>query len=185
MGGGQRADAQNVALKTNLFYDATSTINLGIEFGIAPKWTFDLSANYNGWDFKDNKKWKQLLFQPEFRFWTCDRFNGHFLGAHLIGGLYNLGNLDMNFKFLGTDYSRFSNHRYEGWLVGVGIAYGYHLMLSKHLSFEFEVGFGYAYCRGDKYQPQPCGDLLGKNIKHHYFGPTKLAINFVYVFGKK
>lgn len=30
------AIAQNAALKTNLLYDATSTINLGFEFGLSP-----------------------------------------------------------------------------------------------------------------------------------------------------
>lgn len=29
--------AQKVALKTNLLYDATSTMNLGFEFGLSPK----------------------------------------------------------------------------------------------------------------------------------------------------
>ena len=45
---------QNLALKTNILYDATTTVNAGIEFSLAPKWTMDISANYNGWDFSDN-----------------------------------------------------------------------------------------------------------------------------------
>lgn len=31
------ASAQKVAVKTNLLYDATSTINLGVEFALTPK----------------------------------------------------------------------------------------------------------------------------------------------------
>lgn len=42
---------QKVAIKSNLLYDVTATVNAGIEVGLAPKWTFDLSANYNGWTF--------------------------------------------------------------------------------------------------------------------------------------
>lgn len=87
--------AQDVAVKTNLLYDATTTINLGAEIGVAPKWTVDLSANYNGWTFNDNKKWKHWMAQPEVRYWFCERFNGHFLGAHLLGGQYNWGGLDL------------------------------------------------------------------------------------------
>ena len=30
--------AQNVALKTNLAYDAVAAANLGLEFGLAPRW---------------------------------------------------------------------------------------------------------------------------------------------------
>lgn len=57
--------AQNVAVKTNLLYDVSTTINLGAEIGLSPKWTLDLSANYNGWTFSENKKWKHWLFNPK------------------------------------------------------------------------------------------------------------------------
>lgn len=52
------ARAQNVALKTNVLYDATATVNAGVEFSVAPKWTMDISGNHNGWNFSDNRKWK-------------------------------------------------------------------------------------------------------------------------------
>ena len=32
--------AQKVALKSNLLYDATTTMNLGLEIGLVRKWTF-------------------------------------------------------------------------------------------------------------------------------------------------
>ena len=47
---------QKAALKTNLLYDAGLTLNGGIEFRMAPKWTFDLSANLNAWTI-DNRHW--------------------------------------------------------------------------------------------------------------------------------
>ena len=37
--------AQKVALKSNLLYDATATMNLGLEFGLARKWTLDVPVN--------------------------------------------------------------------------------------------------------------------------------------------
>ena len=43
--------AQDVGLKTNVLYDAAATLNLGVEVGLAPRWTLDLSGNYNGWTF--------------------------------------------------------------------------------------------------------------------------------------
>ena len=39
--------AQKVALKSNLLYDATTTMNLGLEFGLARKWTLDVPVSYN------------------------------------------------------------------------------------------------------------------------------------------
>ena len=179
---GISVSAQNWALKTNLFYDATTTMNLGFETRIAPKWTLDVSANWNPWTFSDNKKWKQLSLQPEARYWFCEAFNGHFVGAHLLGGIYNMGNWDTDFKFLGTDFGELQEHRFEGWMLGVGVAYGYQWLLSKHWSIEAEIGIGYAYSQADKYECATCGDKLENNEPHHYFGPTKAAINLIYVF---
>lgn len=175
-------EGQTVVLKSNLLYDATTTANLGIEFSLGNKWTLDVSANFNNWDFADNKKWKQLSVQPEVRYWPCERFNGHFWGAHIVGGIYNFGNLDMNFKLFGTDFGQLKNNRYEGWMVGAGIAYGYHWILSRRWSLEGSLGLGYIYTRADKYLCPRCGEQFEDNKPHHYFGPTKIALNLVYAF---
>lgn len=176
------ASAQNVVVKTNLLYDITATANLGIEFKVAPKWTVDISGNLNAWTFSDNKKWKHWMLQPEARYWLCERFNGHFVGAHLVGGIYNMGNWNTDFTFLGTDFGQLKEHRYEGWLVGAGIAYGYHWMLGRHWSVEAEIGIGYVYTQADKYECPRCGEQLENNKPHHYVGPTKAAVNLIYVF---
>ncbi len=176
------ASAQNVVVKTNLLYDITATANLGMEFKVAPKWTVDISGNLNAWTFSDNKKWKHWVLQPEARYWLCERFNGHFVGAHLVGGIYNMGNWNTDFTFLGTDFGQLKEHRYEGWLVGAGIAYGYHWMLGRHWSVEAEIGIGYVYTQADKYECPRCGEQLENNKPHHYVGPTKAAVNLIYVF---
>lgn len=176
------ASAQNVVVKTNLLYDITATANLGIEFKVAPKWTVDISGNLNAWTFSDNKKWKHWALQPEARYWLCERFNGHFVGAHLVGGIYNMGNWNTDFTFLGTDFGQLKEHRYEGWLVGAGIAYGYQWMLGRHWSVEAEIGIGYVYTQADKYECPRCGEQLENNKPHHYVGPTKAAVNLIYVF---
>lgn len=176
------AKAQQAAVKTNLLYDATATVNLGVEFGVAPRWTIDLSGNLNAWNFSENKKWRHWLVQPEVRYWLCERFNGSFLGAHVQGGVYNVGNVNADFKLLGTDFGQLKDHRFEGWMAGVGLAYGYHWMLSRHWSLEAEIGIGYIYTQSDKYECPRCGDKLEDDKPHHYFGPTKAAINLIYVF---
>ena len=176
------ASAQNVVVKTNLLYDIIATANLGIEFKVAPKWTVDISGNLNAWTFSDNKKWKHWVLQPEARYWLCERFNGHFVGTHLVGGIYNMGNWNTDFTFLGTDFGQLKEHRYEGWLVGAGIAYGYHWMLGRHWSVEAEIGIGYVYTQADKYECPRCGEQLENNKPHHYVGPTKAAVNLIYVF---
>lgn len=48
--------AQKIALKSNLLYDVTTTINLGLEFKLARKWTLDVPVNYNPWKPDDGKR---------------------------------------------------------------------------------------------------------------------------------
>ena len=80
---------QKFAVKSNLLYDATATINLGVEMELSKKWTLDLSGNYNGWKFGDDMRWKHWMVQPEARYWLCEKFNGHFLGVHAHYADYN------------------------------------------------------------------------------------------------
>ena len=58
--------AQEVAVKTNLLYDATTTLNLGVEIGLGSKMTLDISGNYNPWRFHDYRL-KHGLIQLDLR----------------------------------------------------------------------------------------------------------------------
>lgn len=178
----QEVKAQKVAVKTNVVYDAAANVNAGVEFGLAPKWTFDVSGNLNAWDMSHGRKWKHWFAQPEFRYWFCDRFSGHFLGMHLHGGQYNVGGLKNSISFLGTDFSRLGDSRFQGWFAGAGIAYGYSWILNKHWNLEAEIGFGYSYTKYDRFECVGCGRKVEENMDHHYVGPTKAAINLVYLF---
>lgn len=177
------ASGQKAAVKTNLLYDiAAYTANLGVEIGLAPRWTLDVSANYNGWTLSDNRRWKHWVVQPEARYWLCDRFAGHFFGLHAHGGQFNIGGLKNGISFLGSDFSKLENRRYQGWLAGAGIAYGYSWILGKHRNREAEIGLGYIYTRFDTYPCADCGRKIAEDGSHHYVGPTKAAINLVYMF---
>ncbi len=173
--------AQDVAVKTNLLYDAALTVNLGAEVRLAPKWSFDLSGNLNAWDVNSHK-WKHWLVQPEGRYWFCEGLQGHFVGVHALGGEYNVGNVDLDFKMLCTDFRNLKDKRYQGWFAGAGIAYGYSWILGKHWNFEAEIGLGWIYTRYDVYPCAKCGTKLATGKAHNYVGPTKAALNLVYVF---
>lgn len=176
------AKCQEVALKNNLLYDAFATLNAGVEVKLSDRWTLDVSANYNGWTLSHDRKWKHWLLQPETRYWFCDSFAGHFVGAHVLAGQYNVGNLDNNISFLGSDLSKLSDKRYQGWFVGLGLVYGYAWILNKHWNLEALLGFGWAYTRYDIYPCAHCGTKVAENKPHNYVGPTKAAINLVYTF---
>lgn len=181
IGGVSQANAQQWAIKTNIAYDATATANLGVEIGLTKKWTLDISGNFNAWSKNEATKWKHWLVQPEARYWFCDRFSRHFIGAHAIAGAFNFGGIDNNISFLGTDFSVLKDKRYQGYAYGVGAAYGFAFMLSEHFNLEFEAGFGYMYLDYDIYNCDNCGRRIGDG-NQHYIGPTKAAINLVYLF---
>lgn len=176
------AQAQDVAVKTNAIYDATATINLGIEIGLAPRWTVDVSGDLNAWTMSHGRTWKHWFAQPEARYWFCDRMAGHFIGLHAHGGQFNVGGLDNDLNFLGSDFSQLSDQRYEGWFVGAGVAYGYAWVLGRHWNVEAELGIGYAYCKFDEFICYDCGKKTAEDKVHHYWGLTKVALNLVYVF---
>ena len=176
-----RVQAQDVAVKTDLLKDVVLTPTIGVEFGLAPKWTFEVSGSLNAWPVNDHY-WKQWMVMPEARYWFCQRFAGHFVGAHVLGGQYNFGNLHNNIKFLGTDFSKLTDERHQGWMAGAGIAYGYDWILSRHWNLEAEIGFGWVYTRYDVYPCATCGSKTRSRKPHNYVGPTKAAINLVYTF---
>lgn len=168
---GLGANAQKISAKSNLLYDATTTLNLGAEFILGKRTTFDLPVSYNPWTFGDNKKWKHILVQPELRFWTCESFTGHFWGIHTHYAFFNAG----GFGPLTT----LKNNRYEGWLAGAGLSYGYQWLLSNRWSLEATVGLGYAYIDYEKFECSKCGTKL-KDDSYHYWGPTKVGLSLIY-----
>ncbi len=177
-----QAEAQTFALKTNLVSDAVLSPNLGIEAGLAPKWTLDISGQFNGWTLSHSRRWKHWAVQPEARYWFCDRFAGHFVGLHLHGGQYNIGGIDGKVNILGTDARKLRESRYQGWFAGGGVGYGYAWILGRHWNLEAEIGIGYSYTRYDRFRCAGCGKKTESGKTHHYFGPTKAAVNIVYVF---
>lgn len=165
------------AMKTNLLYDATGSVNVGVEWAMSSRWSVDVSGNYNAWDFARKRKWHHLLVQPEVRYWFCESGNGHFIGVHLHGCKFNIAHVKMPFGL----WKELRHRRYQGDLWGGGFTYGYSWLLSKHWNVEAAVGVGYARVRYDKYPCASCGRLLDSG-KKNYFGPTKAALSMVYVF---
>lgn len=174
--------AQNVALKTNLLADGFLNPNVGVEVALAPKWTLDVTGQFNGWTLSHDRRWKHATLQPEARYWFCDRFAGHFIGIHAHGGQFNIGGISNGISFLGTDFSRLTDSRFQGWFIGAGAGYGYSWILNRHLNLETEIGVGYSYTRFDRYRCAGCGKKEETGKEHHYVGPTKAAVNLVYIF---
>lgn len=179
-----------VALKTNLVYDATTTPNLAAEIGIGRKHSVQLLYGLNAWTFDSatkggEKKFKHWVLMPEYRWWTCSNFSGWFIGVHAMGGQFNGGNITIPFPgafFSGENLRQgLKTNRYEGGFIGGGATVGYQWILGKHWNLEAEVGVGYDRVWYEKYPCAECGTRLDK-ASTNYIGVTKLGLCLLYIF---
>lgn len=180
--------AQEVGIKTNLVNDVLLSPNLGLEIGLAPKWTLQLSGEYNGWKIKSDDsnsgfahQWEHWFAEIEPRYWFCKRFAGHFISINAIGGEYDFAHLGLKGTLLGSNFDDLNTHRYKGWAVGAGFNYGYAWPVAKHWNIEAEIGIGWLWTRYDKYKCSDRNKRIEKGY-HNYVGPTKLAVNLEYLF---
>ena len=169
---------QHVAIKTNLLHDVTATLNLGAEFTLSERFSLDVPLSWNPWKFGSDRHWKHFLVQPELRWWKEPARSGHFFGLHAHYGIYNVSRLP---DFLFSDYM--SSRRFDGWLAGAGVSYGYRWNLNPKWSLEATVGLGYAYMDYDRYEAgDPEKVATGT---YNYLGPTRLGITLGYTLGGK
>lgn len=172
-----RADAQRVAVKTNLLYAATTSPNLTLELRTGNKTTLELGGGISLWKFGEKTTFKHWAAQPEFRYWFCDAFNGHFLGLHAHGGQFNLGGIGIPIGKL----SVLKDNRYQGYFYGGGLSYGYQWILGRHWNLEASIGGGYARIVYEKFPCANCGSKLDEG-EYNYWGITRSTLSLIYVF---
>lgn len=172
------AVAQQTAIKSNLLSAANGALNAGVEYALHPKYTFDLSGSIRPWKRTEGYVNRYWMVKPEVRYWTCQKFNGTFWGVYLNGAQFNVGGKKMPFGL----FPWLKEHRYAGWMAGVGISYGYHFMLDRHWNIEASLSAGYECIDYKKYKcPDVCSEVL-KAGRYHYFGPTHASLSIVYLF---
>ena len=169
----------SLALKTNLLYGAgTFTPNLAMEIGLGGRTSLEISGSYNfinrAGSLDDNKKLVHSIFRPEFRYWTCERFSGHFFGFHAFYARYNIS----AHKLPLLDFEK--QYRYDGDAFGAGVTYGYHMVLGKRWGLEFNIGAGAARLTYDRFPCELCAENPVRQNKW-YFGPTRAGVTLVFI----
>lgn len=159
-------------IKINALEAAGLVSNIGMEFRITPRLSFDVMGHYSPYDyFNDARKVRVFAIQPEVRYWFGESLvRGHFVGLHVpVAGF----NIQLNDKYRYQD----PNHA----LWGIGLSYGYAMPLGKRERWgvEFTIGLGYMDIKYDVYEGVHNGRYL-RTETVNYFGPTRLGINFTY-----
>lgn len=160
------------AVKTNVAYLAATVANLGVEYSFGKHYSVDLPIIYSPYTVARSYRLRFLAVQPEFRYWLGSPMEGHFFGAHLNIGAFNIS-VDKKNRYQSPDG-----------FYGVGLSYGYALPFGRHWGAEFTIGAGYVHTKYDTYYSIPNGARYEKGTPYNYWGLTKVGINLVYLFGK-
>ena len=165
------------SVKTNLLAYSTLIPNIGVEVRLAPRWSFEVTGLYSPYNlFSRDRKTRVLAMKPEVRYWWGESLRkGHFVGLHMpLAGF----NLQLNDDFRYQD----PNHA----LWGLGINYGYAMLVGKrqNWSIDFTIGLGYMDVKYDIYEGVHNGKYVRTEEKH-YFGPTRVGVNLSYIINKK
>ena len=182
------ASAQKVGVKSNALYWATATPNVGFEFAMGERWTFELEGGYNPWTLnaEKNMKLKHWLVSPGFRYWFCNSFQGHFIGINGNFTQYNIGSLPFSMPSLflplteGAAKPDLQNSRIEGWAVGAGLTYGYAFPIARRWNLELTAGLGWWYTEYDQFENRKCG-LFQQSARQHALGLSTLGVSFIYM----
>lgn len=159
-----KTNAQRIALKTNVLYDATLSPNIGIEFRTSRHFSMGIDILGNPVNI-GKYKLNFVGIEGEGRYWFSRAMTRHFVGV--MGWAEN------------HDF-RFNTKRHYGDAFAAGITYGYVWPISKRFNMEATIGAGVIHYRDTKWTN---GDERPKspNNTNTVLAPIKAGIIFTYI----
>lgn len=167
------ADAQMLAVKTNVAFDAVGVPSLALEMTTGNRSTLSIAAAY-----ANKTSWLQgdsriTLVQPEWRVYLSGRpMHSHFVGIGAVGADYNL---------------HIKGKWYNGNAAGLGVVYGYAWTMSKRWNLDIHFGVGAIrykqkeYFNNDNYDDYSVDGYTKANAKGWYILPTNLGLTLSYI----
>lgn len=167
----EKMDAQMIAVRNNVVYDATMSPNIGFELVVGERKTIsiDFMGNYKPL----GKDMKMMFLQPEFRYYFSGRpMFKHFVGLGLIGGGY-----DITWK----------GKVYDGMAFGMGMTFGYVKKITSRFNIDFHAGFGVIgykqkeYYEGDHFDQDYMEGNERTNASGYTLLPTNIGVSLHYI----
>ncbi len=167
-GFGQRACAQQVALRSNALRTALLTPDLGTELITGEHSSVAVSVFGNWKPYGIDSK--LIAVQPQFRWW----FGGRPLVREYVGvsGLFTT--YDISLK----------ERTYNGLAGGLGLTGGYVLPMGKRWGVEFSGGLGLVWFtqhRGSRYDSFTDIDGDAFNSRGYKLLPMNIGVSFIYI----
>lgn len=162
----QKADAQQLALNTDVLWDAAMMPNLGIEMTTGNRSTLqvDMIAGKNSF----GRDVTLVAVQPEFRYFLSGRsMYHHFIGVGAVAASYELS---------------IRSRHYEGYGAGLGVTFGYVIPLASRLNLDLHAGLGaFAYQQMESSTDMPYDKDNGINAHGYYIAPTRIGVSLTYI----
>lgn len=166
-----KAQAQQVAVKTNLLSLAAMTPDLGLELVTGEHTSVAISAFGHIRPYGMTSR--LAVIQPEFRYW----FNGRpltreYIGVAAFGAAYDM---------------TVAGHVYAGNAIAAGVSGGYVFNLSRRWGLDISAGTGILvfrqklYREGDRYDEYFQGETTLTNSTGYKIFPVKAAVTFIYI----
>ena len=89
--------SQRVAVSVNALPAIDGAFEAGVSYAIRNKSTVELTGSLRPWKREEKYVNRYWLIQPEYKYWTCQKFNGFFWGAYLNGAQFNIGGKKLPF----------------------------------------------------------------------------------------
>lgn len=127
--------AQRMAITTNLLSDVSLAPNVGLDIVLADKQSLAVDVTCAPYKFSEKFHNKHMAVRASYKFWLNQALYAHYISVDGV-----LSSSDIQIGSLG------SRDEY----VGLGIGYGYSLILGKKINIVPSIGVGIAY--GSNYQ---------------------------------
>lgn len=157
----------HINIKANGLVWLTMMPNIEVDYQLTDKLSAGTSILWCPWFISDRHAVRVLGFQPSIKYWIKYFGNGSFISPHISLAWYNV---------------KHGSYRYQDNsmpALGIGVAYGYSLTLSKKLNMEFSVGCGYLSLRYDRFYNVDNGSLVDTR-RTSYFGIDHVGISLSY-----
>ncbi len=168
-----------LAVGTNMLYDAACVPNISLKAHIAGRFNFGADWMCAWWDKKSRHLYYRiyggdvdLSFRIGRRGGGSDPFAGHHLGLYASMVCYDLQ--------FGTRHTGLLSDKYN---YAAGVSYTYSMPVCRRLNIDFSLGAGYAWGRMKKHTPIDDHDVWKSTHNWSWIGPTRAGISLIYLIG--
>ena len=177
------AFAQEVSVRNNLIYDATGTVNAGVEFQVGDHFSVGVNGGFKSWprflawdndNVNNATHWRHFLVAPEGRYYFSEVFKGAFVGADFIYTHFNVGHVKLP---LGL-YPEIADNREQGSYWAGGLFAGWAWWPWQHWRIELEAGAAVGLAAYDRFDCAHCGTKT-EEVRRAAVVP-KLGLNIAY-----